>query len=436
VATVSVIDTSKRRVITHIPLPLGSSLVRAIAMSPDGRFAAVTHLRSLYWLPTTTVNLGAMNENALTFLDVSRFRVLGTLLLDQSARGAANPWAVNWTPDGETVVVTHAGTHEVSIVDAPVNAESENFSSMTLSSYARFTGKALAPPRHPVRVRQRLSLPGEGPRALALAGSIVYVANYFSDNLCRFNLAEPNLSLESVNLGDGGEPSLIRQGEMLFNDGRLCVQGWQSCASCHDNDGRTDGLNWDLLNDGIGNPKNTKSLVLAQQTAPAMALGIRADAATAVRAGLHHILFTEQPESVPLAIEAYVNSLRVLPSPHLAQGRLSPAAARGQQLFMSQRTGCADCHPPPLFTDLALHDVGTARAMDGMWGISASDSPADKFDTPPLVELWRTGPYLHDGSAAEVQAVLTTKNDHDRHGRTSGLSQEEIDDLSAYLLSL
>ena len=28
-----------------------------------------------------------------------------------------------------------------------------------------------------------------------------------------------------------------------------------SCATCHP-DGRSDGLNWDLLNDGIGNPKN------------------------------------------------------------------------------------------------------------------------------------------------------------------------------------
>ena len=42
-----------------------------------------------------------------------------------------------------------------------------------------------------------------------------------------------------------------RRGEFFFNDASLCLQSWQSCASCHP-DARTDALNWDLLNDGIG----------------------------------------------------------------------------------------------------------------------------------------------------------------------------------------
>ena len=45
-----------------------------------------------------------------------------------------------------------------------------------------------------------------------------------------------------------------------------------------------DGLNWDLLNDGIGNPKSTKTLLYSHATPPAMISGIRADAETAVRA--------------------------------------------------------------------------------------------------------------------------------------------------------
>jgi cytochrome c peroxidase len=47
--------------------------------------------------------------------------------------------------------------------------------------------------------------------------------------------------------------------ERLFHDATIGHQSWQSCASCHP-DGRAGGLNWDLLNDGIGNPKNTKSV--------------------------------------------------------------------------------------------------------------------------------------------------------------------------------
>jgi YVTN family beta-propeller protein len=435
-AGVSIIDTQTRRVTKTVPLTLGSSLLRGVAISPNGRFAAVTHLRSMFWLTTSGIDLGRMNCNALTVLDLNRARVLGTLLLDQTTRGAANPWAVLWTPDGKTIAVSHAGSHEVSLIDAPVEADSWSFLSLQLGAYAGFRGQVPEPPRHPVRVRDRVALPGNGPRALALVGTQLYVANYFSDDLCRIDLAAKAPKAESLPLGPTRAPDIVRKGEMLFNDGRLCAQSWQSCASCHDPDGRTDALNWDLLNDGVGNPKNTKSLVWAHQTAPAMALGVRTNAETAVRAGIQHILFSEQPEDVPLAMDAYLASLRPVASPRLMHGRLSAAAARGEKLFMSAKTGCADCHPPPLFTDLAGHDVGTAVVYETMWGNGGEDNATDPFDTPTLVELWRTAPYLHDGSARTVREVLTTHNHGDRHGRTSHLSEGDVDDLVEYLLSL
>ncbi len=53
-----------------------------------------------------------------------------------------------------------------------------------------------------------------------------------------------------------------------------------------------------------------------------------------------------------------------------------------------------------------------------------------------LVELWRTAPYLHDGSAVSLRDILTTCNPNDRHGHTSGLAPQEIDDLVESLLSL
>ena len=34
----------------------------------------------------------------------------------------------------------------------------------------------------------------------------------------------------------------MRRGEMLWNDGTMCFQHWQSCASCHP-EGRMDALN-------------------------------------------------------------------------------------------------------------------------------------------------------------------------------------------------
>ena len=60
----------------------------------------------------------------------------------------------------------------------------------------------------------------------------------------------------------------------------------------------------------------------------------------------------------------------------------------------------------------------------------------DRFDTPTLVECWRTAPYLHDGSAVTLEEMLTTKNPKDEHGHTLHLTPAEIQDLKAYVLSL
>jgi cytochrome c peroxidase len=217
-----------------------------------------------------------------------------------------------------------------------------------------------------------------------------------------------------------------RKGEFYFNDGGLCYEGWQTCASCHPGEGRVDGLNWDLLNDGVGNPKNTKSLLLATKTAPLMALGVRSNAEEAVRAGIEHILFMSRPkDKVVNSIDLYLNSLKHVPSPFLIHGKLSDAARRGKKIFT--QAGCGECHLPKLYTDLHPHDVGTRASFD---------KPDDKFYTPTLIEVWRTAPYLHDGSAPSIRDVVVTRNPNDEHGETSKLSSQEIDDLCAYVLSL
>ena len=213
---------------------------------------------------------------------------------------------------------------------------------------------------------------------------------------------------------------------MLFNDGTLCFQGWQSCASCHSSDARVDGMDWDLLNDGIGNPKNVKSLLLSFQTPPVMSLGVRADAAAAIRAGIRYILFAAPPEDVAASIDEYIRNLKPIPSPHLVHGKLSSAAQRGKKLFFDPNVGCAHCHQPPLYTDLKPHAVGTGKFHQ----------QTDVFYTPTLIELWRTAPYLHDGSAASVAEAITTHNVQDRRGKTSHLNPEQVGDLVCFLLSL
>jgi cytochrome c peroxidase len=235
------------------------------------------------------------------------------------------------------------------------------------------------------------------------------------------------LELSPTHSRTASPASIERDGERLFHDATISRQHWQSCASCHP-DGRADGLNWDLLNDGLGNPKNTKSLVLSMRTAPAMSLGVRPTARHAVRSGLRHILFAVRPESEAVALDAYLASLRAVPNPNrVATGALTEAAQRGQRLFEDAGVGCAQCHQAPLFTDRQLHAVGKQHRPG---------TPEDRFDTPTLVESWRTTPYLHDGSAVSLHEVLTSRNPGDLHGKTAHLTSEQLDDLVAYVRSL
>jgi mono/diheme cytochrome c family protein len=432
-----VIDVTEARLVKNIDLPNGSGLLRGVAISPDGKFAAVTHLVSRFHLPTTQIERGWLNSNALTLIDLDSMERLNTVLLDNIDSGAANPWAVAWTADNKRIVVSHAGTHEISVIDAPAligklqkmpKVKDPN-AKVDYTVASRIAADVPNDLSFTVGLRRRLKLAQDdrGPRAMAVVGNDIFVANYFSDTLARFDVNCDRPRPLSIALGPKCEPSVVRMGEFYFNDATICFQGWQSCSSCHSSDARVDGLNWDNLNDGIGNPKNAKSLLLAHQTPPSMALGVRANAYIAVRAGIKNSLFTVQPESVANAIDEYLKSLRPEPSPFLERGKMSASARRGEKLFKSDRAGCAECHKPPLFTDLKLHDVGTR---------SQYDKPTDKFDTPTLVEIWRSAPYLHDGSAVTIRDVLTTRNGEGKHGEASHLNPAEIDDLVAYVLSL
>jgi cytochrome c peroxidase len=212
---------------------------------------------------------------------------------------------------------------------------------------------------------------------------------------------------------------------MIFHDASICFEHWHSCASCHP-DGRMDGLNWDLLNDGTSNLKNTKSLLLAHKTPPAMSTGTRASAGAAVRAGIKHILFGRQSEQDAAAIDTYLKALKPVPSPFLVNGQLSKSATLGKKLFFSAEIGCSKCHPSPLYTDLRRYDVGTKSPWDAR----------RLFDTPTLVEVWRTAPYLHDGRYTTITELIVKGKHGVGHGNIDGLNEQQIKDLVEFVLSL
>ena len=154
-----------------------------------------------------------------------------------------------------------------------------------------------------------------------------------------------------------------------------------------------------------------------------MVTGIRDKAETAVRSGIKFIQFVVRPEEDAIAIDEYLKSLVPVASPYLVNGKLSEAAERGKEVF--GKAGCAKCHHGPLYTDMKKYDVGTGKGREE--GL--------EFDTPTLVEVWRTRPYLYDGRAVTIKEVLTKYNKGDKHGMTSTLSEQEINDLAEFVMS-
>ncbi len=74
-----------------------------------------------------------------------------------------------------------------------------------------------------------------------------------------------------------------------------------------------------------------------------------------------------------------------------------------------------------------MHDVGSRGEYDRR----------DTFDTPTLVECWRTAPYMHDGHYVTLKELLSKG----RHGQKNkggkiDLTDKQIADLVEYVKSL
>jgi len=277
---------------------------------------------------------------------------------------------------------------------------------------------------------RRFSTGGNSPRGIVLSpdGKQLLVANYYSGSVAVLDTASGS-PVGTISLGSQPEPDAARRGEILFHDARLCFQSWHSCASCHQGGGRIDGLRWDFMRDGIGNPKDTPSLVYMDKTPPFNRLATRETPRICTETGVigSHMVqpSTEQVDD----LLAYVVSLRPEANPNLdAEGKLTEAAARGKVLFEG-KAACAACHPGPYFTDKKMYNVG----------VSTPNDPKEKkgaYDTPSLIEAYRTAPYLHDGRALSIEEVLTKYDEAGRHGKAKGLSPGELGDLIEYVKSL
>lgn len=404
--------------IATLDLPPGTFAARDAALSPDGRYLYVSHTIGRFTVPTTHLDRGWISTSAVSLFDVPARKYVNTVLLDDTMKGAANPWGIGVSSDGAWLCVNASGTHELIAVN-------------TKEMMRRLA--AAANPKEVVNdlaflygAKTRVPLEGQGARALAVCGSRVYSALYFSDSLSLVELWDDGPGgAVPLPLGPARTPDIVRRGEMAFNDATLCYQSWLSCSSCHP-DTRSDGTNWDLLNDGIGNPKQSRSLLLTHRTSPVMITGIRASAEIAVEKGFSMIQFHEVPEQNLESVNEYLKTLKPVPSPYLKpDGTLTDSAKRGRVIFEG-KAACATCHVPPYYGDKKKYVLGLG-----------SDAERDRpFVTPILIEVWRTAPYMYDGRAVTIKDVITTDNANNKHGNTKDLTPQEVDDLANYVNSL
>ena len=291
---------------------------------------------------------------------------------------------------------------------------------------------------------------GDNPRGIVLSpdGATAYVNNTLAGTVSAVDTAAYTVT-DVITVTEIPLPPVLLNGKRLFHtsdDPRLARDQWISCNSCHF-EGEHDGRTWFF---GFSGPRNTTSLLGMIETYPLRWSGEWDESADSEYANreenfgsglidgpINCQLFPpdcvhqppNQGRSYDLdCLAAYIDSLRVVLSPDHAGGEpLSPAEQRGQVLFNDPAVGCATCHPAPFYTDQQMHDVGTAT-LDERIG------PA--YDTPSLRGLYDSAPYFHDGSAYTVRDTVTRESPGGEHDVRGLLTEEEIQDLIAFLEAL
>jgi cytochrome c peroxidase len=105
---------------------------------------------------------------------------------------------------------------------------------------------------------------------------------------------------------------------------------------------------------------------------------------------------------------------------------LTEAARRGEQVFQSEKAGCARCHGGPYFTDGRIHNVGTGNRTDAYKG----------YNPPSLLGVYDRFLFLHDGRSESLERVFTGPHNPARVTGKGELTDAELKDLLAYLKSL
>jgi len=271
---------------------------------------------------------------------------------------------------------------------------------------------------------------------------------------------------------DAQTSARIELGKRLFADARLSRNGDIACVSCHllDRYG-VDGRKLSRGSDNREPPRNTPSIynlsgvfallwdgrknnlvdqakeVLVSQTAMAITPDRLARRLRAVRdyAARFEAAFPGKGESVSFdntarALAAYQETLftrgrwdRFLEGDRAA---LNEDERAGFNRFVE--VGCVTCHFGPNIGATMFQKLGLIKAWPdsrdrGRFEITRRADDWMAFRVPPLRNVERTGPYLHDGSVSDLGTAIQMMA---RHQLGKELEPEDVRLIRAWLASL
>lgn len=182
-----------------------------------------------------------------------------------------------------------------------------------------------------------------------------------------------------------------------------------ACATCHP-EGRDDGHSWRSVALGA---RRTPSLVgTLAGTAPYHWNGEAPDLRAIMSLTFQGRM--QGPELTSAQNDAIAEWLTALPALPASPITKPVAVARGKAIFEGGSARCSSCHAGALRTNNRSVDLGLSEAIQ----------------VPSLVGVAHRAPYLHDGSAPSLRAVLQAP-----HGGAV-VGGDEIEDLASYLESL
>lgn len=339
------------------------------------------------------------------------------------------PKAIALETTGRFLFVANMESNNVSVITTSRTRDTSSFGATDVGFEPRFGLPSGS-------VSQLVSV-GSGPTGIAVAhdGKSAWVFNQFEHSISRLESSGgrvSNVGTTQLTTREALSPAAVAGRKLFFSatDARMNDPSTGiSCATCH-LEGREDGHVWNFP-DG---PRQTPSLQgrMLGKTAPFHWNGEFND----LLAFMTHTVTNRMggagvTPAMEQQVAAFIESMPKADNPH--SNTPADVMARGRTAY--DKAECGSCHNGEAFTNNTFANVGT-YVIGGQVPDNLSFLPFGGLNTPSLLGLARTAPYLHDGSAQSLKARIMTGKNSNTHGKTAILTDAEVDDLVMYLKAL